>query len=137
MAQTSSPNRGGRPSTMVSSSRSGPSAIPCRSRTAWDQRRLVRPPVPAPPPSSSLPAGCNIAERIEHDDPDTYISTTATIATPDVPYGGSFHCATRSCITWSPQGGAHMACTYEVVFTKSCMLKGTHSGSRRDPTLNE
>ncbi|SCV70451.1 BQ2448_1845 [Microbotryum intermedium] len=68
---------------------------------------------------------CNIHDKNEKVDPETYISNVTTTRTPDVPAGKDFSVRTKTVMTWSDEGGARVRVTTEVEWTKTNrMLKG-------------
>ncbi|KAK4702025.1 hypothetical protein P7C70_g4198, partial [Phenoliferia sp. Uapishka_3] len=66
-----------------------------------------------------------LEDKNEKSDPELYYTTVTESHTPDVPSGSNFHVMTRTVITWSAGGGAHVRVTTEVEWTKvNRILKG-------------
>jgi len=51
------------------------------------------------------------------------------VKTPDVPYGDTFDCVTRYCITWKSAKECRITCGTDVDFVKSTMMKGMIRGA--------
>ncbi len=57
------------------------------------------------------------------------------VKTPDVPYGDTFDCVTRYCITWKSAKECRVTSGTEVDFVKSTMMKGMIRGAASKGTM--